>query len=269
MSVIPATLVRYRHGRYSRNDAGPRSGCHPDSVSRQRISRCEGHLPRGRRLQRRQGAHRDLHRHHRRPPVVRFQAHFARHFRRFSRPLCCCFCIPPTASPTAISISPPIATTCWITTSTTAIQRRDSISQPLPRRQADHVDLTFIVTPGRPGLRARRGGGRTQANAAGPGDGPHQSARRRSASRKAKLTASQRRLYDLGIFSRVDAAIQNPEGDEPTKYVLYLHRRSRPLFDEHRRRRGNWAHRRRHRPRSIRRPASPASARASRSASAA
>src|SRR5262249_5368208 len=36
-----------------------------------------------------------------------------------------------------------------------------------------------------------------------------------------KITGSQRRLYDLGIFARVNAAIQNPEGQEPTKYVLY------------------------------------------------
>lgn len=31
----------------------------------------------------------------------------------------------------------------------------------------------------------------------------------------------QRRLYDLGIFSQVDMAIQNPDGDEDKKYVLY------------------------------------------------
>lgn len=36
-----------------------------------------------------------------------------------------------------------------------------------------------------------------------------------------RITGSQRRLYDLGIFARVDAAIQNPEGVEPTKNVLY------------------------------------------------
>jgi outer membrane protein insertion porin family len=36
-----------------------------------------------------------------------------------------------------------------------------------------------------------------------------------------RITGSQRRLYDLGIFARVDAAIQNPEGQEPDKYVLY------------------------------------------------
>jgi outer membrane protein insertion porin family len=32
---------------------------------------------------------------------------------------------------------------------------------------------------------------------------------------------TQRRLYSLGIFARVNTAIQNPNGDEPDKYVLY------------------------------------------------
>ena len=36
-----------------------------------------------------------------------------------------------------------------------------------------------------------------------------------------ELTESQRRLYDLGIFSRVDAVVQNVDGDEPAKTVLY------------------------------------------------
>jgi outer membrane protein assembly complex protein YaeT len=34
-------------------------------------------------------------------------------------------------------------------------------------------------------------------------------------------TDSQRRLYDLGIFARVNTAIQNPDSDEDEKYVLY------------------------------------------------
>ncbi len=34
-------------------------------------------------------------------------------------------------------------------------------------------------------------------------------------------TESQRRLYDLGIFARVNTALQNPDGDETEKYVLY------------------------------------------------
>jgi len=37
----------------------------------------------------------------------------------------------------------------------------------------------------------------------------------------AKETDSQRRLYDLGIFARVNTAIQNPGSDEDDKYVLY------------------------------------------------
>jgi outer membrane protein insertion porin family len=35
------------------------------------------------------------------------------------------------------------------------------------------------------------------------------------------ITDTQRRLYDLGIFSRVDTAIQDPDGDTSQKYVLY------------------------------------------------
>jgi len=35
------------------------------------------------------------------------------------------------------------------------------------------------------------------------------------------VTDTQRRLYDLGVFSRVDAAIQDPDGDLKSKYVLY------------------------------------------------
>src|SRR5207244_487128 len=36
-----------------------------------------------------------------------------------------------------------------------------------------------------------------------------------------KVTDSQRRLYDLGIFAKVNTALQNPEGEEPSKYVIY------------------------------------------------
>jgi outer membrane protein insertion porin family len=35
------------------------------------------------------------------------------------------------------------------------------------------------------------------------------------------MTETQRGLYDLGVFARVDAAVQNPDGDEDRKYVLY------------------------------------------------
>jgi outer membrane protein insertion porin family len=36
-----------------------------------------------------------------------------------------------------------------------------------------------------------------------------------------KMNESQRRLYDLGVFARVQTAFQNPDGQEPSKYVLY------------------------------------------------
>ncbi len=35
------------------------------------------------------------------------------------------------------------------------------------------------------------------------------------------ITDTQRRLYDIGVFARVDAAIQNPDGETDRKYVLY------------------------------------------------
>jgi len=41
-------------------------------------------------------------------------------------------------------------------------------------------------------------------------------------------TDSQRRLYNLGIFARVNTAVQNPNGDEEQKYVLYDLNEARP-----------------------------------------
>ncbi len=38
---------------------------------------------------------------------------------------------------------------------------------------------------------------------------------------QAYMVESQRRLYDLGIFARVDIAVQNPDGEEASKYLLY------------------------------------------------
>ena len=38
---------------------------------------------------------------------------------------------------------------------------------------------------------------------------------------ESQMSESQRRLYDLGIFAKVQTAVQNPDGDEPDKYVLY------------------------------------------------
>jgi outer membrane protein insertion porin family len=36
-----------------------------------------------------------------------------------------------------------------------------------------------------------------------------------------QMAETQKRLYDLGIFAKVDMAIQNPDGDDRVKYVLY------------------------------------------------
>lgn len=38
---------------------------------------------------------------------------------------------------------------------------------------------------------------------------------------RSTISDTQRRLYDLGIFAQVETAIQNPEGDEDRKYVLF------------------------------------------------
>ena len=126
-----------------------------------------------------------------------------------------------------------------------AIPPRNSTSPSLPSPQADHVDLAFIVTPGEriyvrnvvvDGLQRTRPDVVTDRISLHAGDPLSQS----------EINGSQRRLYDLGIFSRVDAAIQNPDGDEPTKYVLYSIEEAGTLFDERRRGRGNRTHRRRH-----------------------
>src|SRR5262249_39341236 len=37
---------------------------------------------------------------------------------------------------------------------------------------------------------------------------------------QSKIAESQQKLYDLGIFSKVQTAIQNPDGDEDNKYVI-------------------------------------------------
>lgn len=38
---------------------------------------------------------------------------------------------------------------------------------------------------------------------------------------QAQVVDSQRRIYDLGVFSKVDVAVQNPDGRERNKYVLF------------------------------------------------
>jgi outer membrane protein assembly complex protein YaeT len=38
---------------------------------------------------------------------------------------------------------------------------------------------------------------------------------------QARIVESQRMLHDLGVFARVDTALQNPDGDEKSKYVQF------------------------------------------------
>jgi len=89
-----------------------------------------------------------------------------------------------------------------------------------PAAEPNQVNLKFMVDLGRrvyvrdvliSGLERTRGSLVSQRISIQPGDALSQS----------KITGSQRRLYDLGVFAKVNAAIQNPDGEEPTKYVLY------------------------------------------------
>ena len=89
-----------------------------------------------------------------------------------------------------------------------------------PSGQPNQVALKFLVTPGdRVFVRDVLVGGLERTKMAlvnqrislKPGDPLSQN----------QITGTQRRLYDLGIFAKVNAAIQNPDGEEPTKYVVY------------------------------------------------
>lgn len=42
-----------------------------------------------------------------------------------------------------------------------------------------------------------------------------------------QMIQTQRRLYDLGIFAKVETAVQNPEGEEPAKYIDFQFEESR------------------------------------------
>lgn len=89
-----------------------------------------------------------------------------------------------------------------------------------PGPQPTHVDLRFIITEGRrqfvrdllvEGLQATRPG-LVQRNLLLAGDDPLSPIR---------MAETQRRLYELGIFAKVDMAIQDPDGSAQYKYVIY------------------------------------------------
>ena len=180
MSVIPATLVRYRYGRYSRNmldrdlDAIRTlyrgNGFRDVMVTSRVVDDYNGARPTSpsssTSRRDRSGS----------SPSSRSRA-FPMIFGRAR----CCSCTPPPASPTAISTSPTIATTCSIITSIAAIQPAKFEFTSMPAAEADHVNLTFIVTPGTARVRARRSGGGAETHATRPGAGPHQPGPGRSA----------------------------------------------------------------------------------------
>jgi outer membrane protein insertion porin family len=83
-----------------------------------------------------------------------------------------------------------------------------------------HVDLTYTITPGKRiyvrsvivrGLRTTRESLVDKRISLGPGDPMSLN----------QVALSQQKLYDLGIFSKVQTAIQNPDGEEESKYLLF------------------------------------------------
>ena len=94
----------------------------------------------------------------------------------------------------------------------------DSTQDPAPA--PNQVILHFRVTPGERqyvrgtlvrGLETTRPSLVASRISVAPGDPISQS----------RIAQSQQKLYDLGIFSKVQTALQNPEGKEEQKYVLF------------------------------------------------
>jgi outer membrane protein assembly complex protein YaeT len=92
--------------------------------------------------------------------------------------------------------------------------------KPTPAAEPNNVDLVFTIEEGKQqfvrqvlitGNRSTRVRLVNQTITLNPGDplSPTQ------------MTETQRRLYDLGVFAKVDTAIQNPDGATDHKYVLY------------------------------------------------
>jgi outer membrane protein assembly complex protein YaeT len=91
-----------------------------------------------------------------------------------------------------------------------------------PAATPNRMDLVFVVHEGRQqfvrqvlinpaGLKTTRPGMVARSLRLNPGDPLSPIA----------ITDTQRRFYDLGVFAKVDAAIENPDGETDRKYVLY------------------------------------------------
>ncbi|HUP03013.1 MAG TPA: POTRA domain-containing protein [Bryobacteraceae bacterium] len=96
-----------------------------------------------------------------------------------------------------------------------------------PGAQANRVDVRYRINEGQPqfvrqvvvtGLRLTRPALVDRSLELQPGDPLSPTA----------IGDTQRRLYDLGVFAKVDAAIQDPDGDTTSKYVLYDLEEARP-----------------------------------------
>jgi outer membrane protein insertion porin family len=90
----------------------------------------------------------------------------------------------------------------------------------MPDSVPNRVNLRYVIRPGkREFVRAVLVRGLDSTNptlvanriSLGPGNAISQS----------KISESQQKLYDLGIFAKVQTAIQNPEGEEESKNVLF------------------------------------------------
>jgi outer membrane protein assembly complex protein YaeT len=88
-----------------------------------------------------------------------------------------------------------------------------------PGAEPAHVNLQYMIKPGRRqfirnilvrGLDATRPGMVDQRINLKPGEPISQS----------RIAASQQKLFDLGVFDSVQTALQNPDGDEDSKYVI-------------------------------------------------
>ena len=244
MSVIPATLVRYRHGRYSRNALERDLDAIRESLSRQWLPRRGSHLPAARRLQRRHCTHCDLHRHRRRLPMVRFQARLGG-VSSADRPALMLLLHSTEGQPYGdlnIAVDRDNVLDYFFNNGYPAA-KFDFTSVPSP--QTHRVDLTFIVTPGERVYVRNVVVDGLQAHPPGCGDGPHQPACGRPAIAERDQRKPAPAVRSRHFFAR-RCGHPKPRRRRAHQVCALLARRSRTLFDERRRWRGNRTHRRRH-----------------------
>ncbi len=98
--------------------------------------------------------------------------------------------------------------------------------EALPLRDANEMTVSYTVTPGDRtliGSTILSGASRTRDDVLGRGI----ELDRGTALSSSRIFATQRNLYSLGVFSKVDIAVQNPDGAEQRKNVLVQLREAR------------------------------------------